>query len=120
MSTSIEAAIAVNRFGLGARPGELEALGSPRDWLRRQLRPDGAALSGEALKSSQQILAGVAELAAERDERGEAPAGAAAGSAQQQRQQQLATRLPRYYRPIYVAEARARLHHAVTTDYPFL
>jgi uncharacterized protein (DUF1800 family) len=117
MSTAIEAAIAVNRFGLGARPGELSGLDSPKDWLRRQLRADGAAPTGAALKSSQEILAGVAELASER---GEPQAGAADESAQQQRQQQLATRLPRYYRPIYVAEARARLQHATTTDFPFL
>ena len=33
-----EAAIAANRFGLGARPGELRAIaGDPRGWLRAQL-----------------------------------------------------------------------------------
>jgi len=35
---SLEAAIATNRFGLGARPGELRDAGAdPRGWLRRQL-----------------------------------------------------------------------------------
>ena len=33
------AAIAANRFGLGARPGELAAIGGDgRDWLRAQLK----------------------------------------------------------------------------------
>jgi uncharacterized protein (DUF1800 family) len=31
------AAIAVNRFGLGARPGEIDKLGDPASWLLRQL-----------------------------------------------------------------------------------
>jgi len=35
---SIEGAIAANRFGLGARPGEIEAASTgPRDWLTAQL-----------------------------------------------------------------------------------
>ena len=34
-----EAATALNRFGLGARPGELQAVaGAPRDWLKSQLK----------------------------------------------------------------------------------
>ena len=33
-----DAAIAANRFGLGARPGDLERIaGDPRGWLRAQL-----------------------------------------------------------------------------------
>jgi uncharacterized protein (DUF1800 family) len=36
---SIEAVIAANRFGLGARPGELTQIGSdPRGWLKQQVR----------------------------------------------------------------------------------
>jgi len=35
---SLEAAVAVHRFGLGARPGEIAAAGSaPKQWLMRQL-----------------------------------------------------------------------------------
>ena len=38
-----EAAIAANRFGLGARPGELSKIaGDPRGWLRAQLTPETA------------------------------------------------------------------------------
>jgi uncharacterized protein (DUF1800 family) len=40
---SIEAVIAVTRFGLGARPGELERAGQdPRGWLQGQLGPGHA------------------------------------------------------------------------------
>jgi uncharacterized protein (DUF1800 family) len=36
-----EAAVAANRFGLGARPGELKAIaGDPRGWLKAQLTPE--------------------------------------------------------------------------------
>jgi uncharacterized protein (DUF1800 family) len=37
-TTSVEAAIAANRFGLGAREGELRAIaGDPRGWLKNQI-----------------------------------------------------------------------------------
>ncbi len=39
-----EALHALNRFGLGARPGERRALADPRAWLRAQLEPDRAEL----------------------------------------------------------------------------
>jgi uncharacterized protein (DUF1800 family) len=40
---SLAAAIAVTRFGLGARPGELdEAACDPQGWLLQQVRPEGA------------------------------------------------------------------------------
>lgn len=48
MSTE-DAAIALNRFGLGARPGEIDRIaGDPRAWLTRQIggeRPVPAAIS---------------------------------------------------------------------------
>lgn len=41
----LDAAIAVTRFGLGARPGEITAAkGDPRGWLKAQVRPAGADL----------------------------------------------------------------------------
>ena len=47
------AAIAANRFGLGARPGELAQIGSqPRDWLRAQLAGAPPLLTGGELHSS--------------------------------------------------------------------
>lgn len=42
-SKDMMAAIAVTRFGLGARPGEIAAAGSdPQGWLTDQIRPAGA------------------------------------------------------------------------------
>lgn len=42
-SSVLQAAIAVTRFGLGARPGELDdAAHDPKGWLRGQIRPAGA------------------------------------------------------------------------------
>ncbi len=39
----LKASISVTRFGLGARPGEIEAAASdPRGWLRAQVRREGA------------------------------------------------------------------------------
>ena len=39
MADSPAAAIAANRFGLGARPGEIEACAAdPRAWLHAQLK----------------------------------------------------------------------------------
>lgn len=44
-SKDLMAAIAVTRFGLGARPGEIAAAGTdPQDWLIRQIRPQGGDL----------------------------------------------------------------------------
>ncbi|MEG3790692.1 DUF1800 domain-containing protein [Lysobacter sp. CCNWLW3] len=37
-----ESVSAVNRFGLGAAPGQLARIDDPRGWLRAQLRGDGA------------------------------------------------------------------------------
>ena len=48
-----DAAVAVTRFGLGARPGEIEAARSdPRGWLKAQIRPSGADQPAEALPDS--------------------------------------------------------------------
>jgi uncharacterized protein (DUF1800 family) len=43
------AAIAVTRFGLGARPGEMDRVATdPRGWLLAQIRPGGAPQPGRA------------------------------------------------------------------------
>ena len=117
MSVPVAAAIAANRFGLGARPGELALIGGDaRDWLRSQLRAAPPALVAPELRSSAAILAQALELRREiqtqRKAEPAAPAGAAADAAQQ--------RLPQLLRPIYSSEVTARLQHAVSTERPFL
>ena len=70
---SIESIIAVNRFGLGAAPGELAtAETDPRGWLTRQINgpsPASAAFSklmpsGEALKAYPRWIASLGKAAA--------------------------------------------------------
>lgn len=55
--TEMMAAIAVTRFGLGARPGEIAAArGDPRDFLLDQIRPEGADQPPANTESSAQRL----------------------------------------------------------------
>jgi uncharacterized protein (DUF1800 family) len=128
MSAETAAAVAVNRFGLGARPGELARIAAPTDWLIQQIKAGPPLLQDATLKSSRDIMAGAAELAQNARELGrdgkEALKNQSAdttdtAAAQQARQQLIANRLPRYYRPIYIADASARLRQAVASDNPF-
>jgi uncharacterized protein (DUF1800 family) len=55
--SDLMAAIAVTRFGLGARPGEIEAArGDPAGFLKAQIRPEGADQPPGDLGSSSQNL----------------------------------------------------------------
>jgi uncharacterized protein (DUF1800 family) len=58
MANDMMAAIAATRFGLGARPGEIEtARSDPRGFLTAQIRPDGADLFTSDGDNSAQRLA---------------------------------------------------------------
>ena len=121
------AAIAANRFGLGARPGELAVVGGdPRGWLRAQLSAPPPPLSAPELRGSVQILADALRLRREIQAARQADAqanstppadaarsGAAAAADVQQK-------LPQFLRPIYVSEVSARFEQAVSTDRPLL
>jgi len=121
MRDPFTAAIATNRFGLGARPGELAAIGSDgRDWLRAQLLAGPAALSSPQLRGSQQILAQALELRRELQGARRAAAGSGNGADQAQQDAALQQRLPQFLRPIYVTEASARFQQAVSSDRPFV
>jgi uncharacterized protein (DUF1800 family) len=58
----LDAALAVTRFGLGARPGEIDAAkADPRGWLHSQITPNGAdqpTLNGAALPDMRQRFDG--------------------------------------------------------------
>jgi uncharacterized protein (DUF1800 family) len=100
--------IAANRFGLGARPGELASIGGDgRDWLRAQLKAAAPAIADAQLSSSAEVLAEAFALQREVQQ-----ARRSGGDLQQ--------KLPQFLRPIYSGEATARFAHAVTTDRPFL
>jgi uncharacterized protein (DUF1800 family) len=110
----LAAAIAANRFGLGARPGDLERMGDPAAWLLGQLEGAPYSLNDPDLKPSADTLTRVIELRREvakgrkaRKENGDTG------------QLRAALKLPAVYRPIYIDEAYARFSHAVTTDRPF-
>src|SRR6516162_195657 len=116
MPASIASAIAANRFGLGARPGELALIGGDaHEWLRAQLRAPAPALAAPGLRSSAQILAQALELRRESRAQREAQSAGSAGAPEDTVQ-----RLPQYLRPIYTLEVTARLQHAVSTERPFL
>ncbi|HKD54019.1 MAG TPA: DUF1800 domain-containing protein [Steroidobacteraceae bacterium] len=125
MQGSIASAIAANRFGCGARAGELAAIGGDgRDWLRAQLLAGPPTLAAPQLRSSAGILAAALEL--RREIQGARKAGAlsntsddAAAEATQQAQQVL-QRLPQFLKPIYTAEVTARFAQAVASERPFV
>jgi uncharacterized protein (DUF1800 family) len=103
------AAIAANRFGLGARPGELPGIGADASgWLLRQLKGAPPVLSGEGLKPSAETLAKIIELRKDRKE------------AADEQKKSAALKLPAVYRPVYIDEIHARFSHSVTTERPFL
>jgi len=118
MREAFTAAIAANRFGLGARPGELAAIGdNGPDWLRAQLLAPPPTLAGPALRTTPQILSGAYALRRQIEAARKQAAGTAAAAEERQAQQQ---RLPELLRPIYAAEVSARVAQAVSTDRPFL
>lgn len=55
--SAIEGAIAVNRFGMGARNGDIaEASRDPRGWLKAQIRADAAKIAGDGLQGADVAL----------------------------------------------------------------
>jgi len=110
------AATAANRFGLGARPGELASIGAAgRDWLRAQLRAAPPVLAAPELRSSQQVLAQALEL--RRSVQAERKAVRDGDSALPPAQLQ---KVGQFLKPIYVSEVTARFGFAAGTDRPFL
>ncbi|HEY8538228.1 MAG TPA: DUF1800 domain-containing protein [Steroidobacteraceae bacterium] len=100
---SYDAVIAANRFGLGARPGELQAAASdPRGWLREQIRgPRELPAEIRALTPSSATYARYEDLARQRRETREpAKDGQAA--------QRAFTTLREHLAPIYREQVAAR------------
>ena len=125
-------AIAANRFGLGARPGELAQIGTHApDWLIAQLKGSPPVLAEASLRSSESVLVETLEVRREQREAGGkkavkkgAKSGAADGADNDPNARaaviQNLLKLPQIYRPIYIGEATARLSHAASTDRPFV
>lgn len=125
MDKGLTSAIAANRFGLGARPGELAAIGgSGLDWLRVQLEGHAPQIADPALQSSASVLTQLDELrSAIRAERRSGAGGSRDGAASAAGSAPAIgalKKLPQLIRPIYLAEAGARFREAVATDRPFV
>jgi uncharacterized protein (DUF1800 family) len=107
------AAIAANRFGLGARPGELARVGKdPRGAVGAQLAGGAPQLQDAALKSSADILSQALQLRRERRAaRTDASANADAAAVM---------KVAQLYKPIYADETSARIRAALATERPFV
>ncbi len=110
--------IAVLRFGLGARPGDLaEAAGDPRGWLRAQIQGAVPPVTTTSLAPSDQIFAAV--LAA-RQQRQEMRAGLRDRQMPSEGDAKIALGLLRdAYLPHYRAQVLARAQSAADTPRPF-
>ncbi|MDE2352847.1 MAG: DUF1800 domain-containing protein [Alphaproteobacteria bacterium] len=113
---SIEGAVAVHRFGLGARPGEIDAASSdPKQWLISQL--DGPAEQPPPLDDQTLMTGGelVAELQQLRQQRKELRMAMKDGQDDSDR----IKALNKAHYQIFVGEMMARYAHGFTTGKPF-
>jgi uncharacterized protein (DUF1800 family) len=123
VSLDYSPAIAANRFGLGARPGDLSAIGSDaRAWLDAQLHGPAPAVAGVGLRDSASILreAGDVRRQIQAQRRAASADRAALAASSSAEVLALVMRLPQLYRPIYIAEVQGRLRSAVATDRPWI
>jgi uncharacterized protein (DUF1800 family) len=111
----MHAAIAANRFGLGARPGELRAIGSdPRGWLTRQL--GGSRPAPEAIRSLPSSTAIFAEYSAAQEQRRrdrQAPPDPSEVA------QRVANAVRDRLAPLYAQQVAARYRTAIATEQSF-
>jgi uncharacterized protein (DUF1800 family) len=118
MLERLTSAIAANRFGLGSRPGELDAIGGDgRDWLRAQLKDGPAPLHDPQLRASSDILVEAYDLRREIRASRQAAAGTSGDGAQAVA---ALMKVGQLLRPIYTQEATARFRQAIVTDRPFV
>jgi uncharacterized protein (DUF1800 family) len=106
----MQSEIAVLRFGLGAKPGELSAAGTdPKGWLKQQIAGAVPLISSEPLPRSDSIYeAFVAARQAQRMQRSAAAPNANVVNAVRE-----------VYQPQYRAQVLARAQSAAATDRPF-
>jgi uncharacterized protein (DUF1800 family) len=115
----VQAEIAVLRFGLGARPGDLTAAaGDPRGWLTAQIKGAVLLAGNTPLAPSEQIFS---ELLAARDERQEMKRAAVGPSTGDPKPVAMPVFNPvrEAYLPHYRAQVLARAQSAALTARPF-
>jgi uncharacterized protein (DUF1800 family) len=112
---SIEAVIAANRFGLGARPGELERAGSsPREWLASQLGGERALPAPiGTLPSSAAVFRLYADARAARG------ATRKQGAAKPDPARELGAAIRTKLAPLYADQVAARYRAAVASEASF-
>lgn len=119
---TIETAIAMNRFGLGARPSGT-APDNPKDWLKSQLgqyNPEPAALAGQPSRAD--IAASFREYQLDRKDRRAAVKSAASPRMEDETPQIDPAKIEKVVNSLrvqYVAAADARMESAITTDTDF-
>src|ERR1700689_3650642 len=110
----MQAEIAVLRFGLGAKPGDLAAASAePRAWLLSQIKGPVPLAVNSPLAPSDQIFAG---LLAARDERQKMKQASATESTDAK---VLFNAVREAYQPHYRAQVLARAQSAALTSRPF-
>lgn len=109
-----ESAIAANRFGLGARPGELQSIGRDgRAWLLDQLQgPSRQPSALGELPSTADVLTEVQDLRRERR--------AMRNSPEDELSPDIVKAYGRTVRKHYLDQSKARYRIAASTDFPFL
>lgn len=95
---------ALNRFGLGARPGEATRIGDPQAWLRAQLKASPANSLSKDLPTLQEIGAALGQLR----------------SANRSRDQAARRKAAQGLRDIARREGGAVLQQRIRSDAPFL
>jgi len=108
---TVQAVIAANRFGLGARPGELDEISRDHEgWLLAQLGPD-ASTARDSFPGSAAILSEFQRLQRVRNE--------ARRSDDAERGENAAQAYRTYIRSQYQIQATRRYELAAVTDVPF-
>jgi uncharacterized protein (DUF1800 family) len=109
----IDSAIAANRFGLGARPGDLQNIAKdPAAWLLDQLQgPSRRPAELGGLPATAEVLVEVQDLRRERREMRNA--------ADEEPAPDLVKQYGRTVRSHYIDQTQARYRLAASTDYPF-
>jgi len=109
--------IAVLRFGLGAKPGELSAAGAdPKGWLKQQISGAVPLVSAEPLPRSDTIYAALLAAREEQQMQRRVAAQANAGEADAAK---ALNAVREVYQPQYRAQVLARAQSAAATDRPF-
>ena len=117
MPRTLAASIAINRFGLGARPGEFDAeTTDPRDWLAQQLtRTSSFMLASGGLPTTRSAAEALGSYLEDLKKKTEGGAGKMSPEAQEEAILQPLNQL----REILIAEIEARTLHVLTTEAGF-